>query len=111
MKKLLITLLFVLPATVFAECSINNGQVEYGNCLVRENHQSKLRLDEIYNRTYKVTDAKSDLAIAQDLWSRYKLAQCEAVKSQAGTGSGAGNQYVQCLTDHNKARIKELNEF
>ena len=110
MKKLLFILPFIANVAL-AECSIDNGQVEYGNCLVKENHQSKLRLDDIYNRTYKATNAKADLAIAQDLWNRYKLAQCDAVKSQAGTGSGSGNQYVLCLTEHNKARIKELNEF
>lgn len=111
MKKLLVALLFVLPATAFAECNQNTTD-EVAMCLDKEVKQLKTKLNQVYAKAYKQTDAKKELENSQKKWLAYKEAQCGAfTTADAGMGMGAITADLSCQTMLYSQRIDILKAY
>ncbi|GAB5436119.1 lysozyme inhibitor LprI family protein [Falsiruegeria mediterranea] len=121
-KKICLFLLCLYPlhsaADPSLECSDAGSQVEIGACVSEAAQRveaamvlaqeiamaSAQELDEVTGRVVAVPAMDA----AQEAWSAYRDAQCNAVGASFGGGSGTGIAIQSCRIELGRARITEL---
>ncbi len=121
---------FILPLVFFPlaaqadpslECSDAGSQVEIGECVSRAEERVEAALGialeiavaaakELDEVTGRVT-ALPALDAAQNTWSAYRDAQCDAVGASYGGGSGTGIAITSCRIELGRLRVKELMQL
>ncbi len=114
--------LVMMPVSTLAdpalECVGASSQIEVGACVARMESdvaaavtaaygfaaEAAVDLDSVTGRDV----ARPALDAAQDAWTRYRDAQCEAVGASFGGGSGTGIAISSCRIELGRARAAEL---
>lgn len=113
MKKLLLiaaTSIFSIGA--WANCSEAKTSLESQKCLNNEVRSLRLQLNKVYKNAQEQTTAKTELKKSQDLWLRYKEAQCGDFIVADTQGSPATVEYdLTCQSTLYQQRIDFLKSI
>jgi uncharacterized protein YecT (DUF1311 family) len=79
-------------------------------CLWKAKAASEAKLSSVYKEAAEKLDPKEvqQLAKTQELWSKYREANCSAERALYGLGTANTPAYLACLESMTRVRIKEL---
>jgi uncharacterized protein YecT (DUF1311 family) len=79
-------------------------------CLWKAKATSEAELGDVYKEVKAKLDPDEvrQLAKAQELWSKYREANCSAERALYGLGTANTPAYLACLESMTRARTKEL---
>jgi uncharacterized protein YecT (DUF1311 family) len=91
-------------------CAGIAGTSDLVDCLLKAKAKSEKKMNSVFQQIMdrlKPTEVER-LTEAQNLWSRYREANCSAERSLYGRGTGGPPAYLACLESMARARAKEL---
>lgn len=103
------------------DCPNAVSTVDMNDCAAQEQQQVEQQLNDVYRRVLAATPTttggakpakpKDSLVAAQRLWVKFREADCKAVLDLWSEGSIRNLQYLGCMRDHARLRIKQLEAF
>jgi len=95
------------PDSPCAGVVVTSDSVE---CLGKAKAVSEAKLKALYEEVKQKLEPNEvrQLAKAQELWSKYREANCSAERELYWPGTADGPAYLACLESMARARIKEL---
>ncbi|MDH0863297.1 lysozyme inhibitor LprI family protein [Mitsuaria sp. GD03876] len=103
------------------DCANAVSTVDMNDCAAQEQQQVEKQLNAVYQRVLAATPAKVDAQVpakprqrlveAQRAWVKFREADCKAVYELWADGSIRNLQFLGCMQEHAKLRIKQLEAF
>jgi uncharacterized protein YecT (DUF1311 family) len=93
-----------------APCAGTATTIAFVACLDQAGVQSEAEMDALYHRIKSRLDGSEleELTTTQELWVKYRDANCAAERSLYKGGSGGPPAQLACIESMTRARIKEL---
>jgi uncharacterized protein YecT (DUF1311 family) len=91
-------------------CAGIAGTSDLVSCLWKAKSKSEAEMNSQYDTIKKRLNSEeaAQLAHAQDLWLKYREANCSAERSLYGLGTAAPPAYLACVEAMTRQRTKEL---
>ncbi|MBJ9679395.1 lysozyme inhibitor LprI family protein [Burkholderia gladioli] len=112
MKKIICSLLLLIPLSAFAETCTGNGPVyDDLTCTNRSLADAKKNLNAIYQKIYASTQYKAEFEQSQKAWLNYRDKQCNGyLTAEASQSQGEGPALIvrDCLAELTRQRVDYL---